>query len=96
MAHDPKAQDVIAHALFVAALGRQQLYAEDILNKLADAGLCVVSDAAESADGEQRAVAFEAAQHRQTFTDPLVTYMKSRHADGRCCGLRGCQCMERP
>ncbi len=96
--HDPKAQDVLTEYFrasdddwFV------DFTAEGVLTTLADNGLCVVSDAAEPADAEQRADSLAAAQHRVTFADPpsVYTYVTSRHADGKSCGLRGCPCMER-
>ncbi len=71
MAHDPKAQDATAEFFYYKhGIDRRgaEFDAAELLGWLADAGLAVVSDAAEPADAEQRAAAFEAAQHRQTFT----------------------------
>ncbi len=60
--HDPKAQAVITQTLLVRCSALLSRTAAAILDDLADAGLVVVSDAAEPADAEQRAAAFEAAQ----------------------------------
>ncbi len=78
MAHDPKAQDVIAAqlgptwVLLAATSASKHPYqrAGEILDALADEGLCVTSDCA------------------------APTFVTWRHPDGKSCGLRGCPCME--